>query len=134
MGQEEAIGKGAMALFGEKYGDIVRTDQNWRCGPEDAYSFELCGGLHVNETADIGLFRFIGEGASSAGVRRVEAVTGHGAQKLVAERLDTLDQLAGKLNAPLGELEARLDSMLAEHARHAKGIGEIAAAVGARPV
>ena len=70
---------------------------------------------NVDETAEIGLFRFIGEGASSAGVRRMEAVTGHGAQKLVAERLDLLDQVAGKLNAPLGELETRLDSLLTEH-------------------
>jgi alanyl-tRNA synthetase len=114
MGQEEAIDKGAMALFGEKYGDIVRTIKIGEAAPENAYSFELCGGLHVSETAEIGLFRFIGEGASSAGVRRVEAVTGHGAQKLVAERLDTLDQVAGKLNAPLNELVSRLDGMMAE--------------------
>ncbi len=115
MGQEEAIGMGAMALFGEKYGDIVRTIKIGADGPENAYSFELCGGLHVSETAEIGLFRFVSEGASSAGVRRVEAVTGPGAQRLIAERLDTLDAVARKLNAPLNELESRLDSLLAEH-------------------
>ncbi|MCB9422924.1 MAG: alanine--tRNA ligase [Ardenticatenaceae bacterium] len=115
MGQEEAIDKGAMALFGEKYGDIVRTIKIGDMPPETAYSFELCGGLHVDETAEIGLFRFVNEGASAAGVRRVEAVTGHGAQQLVAERLDTLEAVAHKLNVPLGELESRLDSLLAEH-------------------
>jgi alanyl-tRNA synthetase len=115
MGQDDAIGLGAMALFGEKYGDIVRTVKIGDTAPENAYSLELCGGLHVDETAEIGLFRFVGEGASAAGVRRVEAVTGHGAQKLVAERLETLDAVAHKLNAPLGELESRLDSLLAEH-------------------
>ncbi len=115
MGQEEAIGKGAMALFGEKYGDIVRTIKIGSAPPEESYSFELCGGLHVRETAEIGLFRFVSEGASAAGVRRVEAVTGHGAQTFVAERLDVLETAAHKLNAPPNELPARLDNLLAEH-------------------
>ena len=115
MGQEDAIGLGAMALFGEKYGDIVRTIKIGGAKPEESYSFELCGGLHVSETAEIGLFRFVSEGASSAGVRRVEAVTGHGAQKFIAERLDMLEAVAHKLNAPPGELASRLDNLLAEH-------------------
>ncbi len=94
MGQREAINQGAMALFGEKYGDIVRTISiGGEPGP-DAYSFELCGGLHVSETNDIGLFRFTGEEAVAAGVRRVEAVTGSEAQRLIADRLDTLDRVA----------------------------------------
>lgn len=117
MGQAEAIGAGAMALFGEKYGDIVRTirvidDAN----DAEAYSFELCGGLHVSETGEIGLFRFISEEAVGAGVRRVEAVTGHGAYQYVAERLNLLDRLAGKLNVPAADLEHRLDTLL-EHDR-----------------
>jgi alanyl-tRNA synthetase len=114
MGQNEAIEAGAMALFGEKYGDIVRTIQ---IGPEGRrpYSFELCGGLHVSETNDIGLFRFVSEGAVAAGVRRVEAVTGRGAQRLVAERLNLLDRVAARLNAPVGEVEARLEQVLAEN-------------------
>ncbi|MFQ5436910.1 MAG: alanine--tRNA ligase, partial [Anaerolineae bacterium] len=86
MGQKEAIAAGAMALFGEKYGDIVRTIQIGADG-KPRYSFELCGGLHVAETNDIGIFRFTGEGAISAGVRRVEAVTGRGARELITERL-----------------------------------------------
>ena len=120
MGQKEAIAAGAMALFGEKYGDIVRTitvgDGAANDGEAKPYSFELCGGLHVNETGEIGLFRFVGEEAVGAGVRRVEAVTGRGAYGFVAERLNLLDRLANKLNAPVTELESRLD-LLMEHDR-----------------
>lgn len=113
MGQKEAVDAGAMALFGEKYGDVVRTV---RIGdPNQPYSYELCGGLHVRETAEIGSFRFVSESAVGAGVRRVEAVTGHGAAVYVAQRLDTLERVADKLNAPVGELESRLETMLAEH-------------------
>ncbi len=113
MGQKEAVESGAMALFGEKYGDVVRTIKIG--DPNHPYSFELCGGLHVNETAEIGSFRFMSEGAVAAGVRRVEAVTGRGAADYVAQRLDTLERVAGKLNAPIGELEHRLDALLTEH-------------------
>ena len=113
MGQKEAIASGAMALFGEKYGDIVRTVQIGQ-GDKSPYSFELCGGLHVAETNDIGLFRFTDEGAVSAGVRRVEAVTGRRARALVAERLDLLDRLAAQLNVPVPELESRVESLQAE--------------------
>jgi len=114
MGQKEAIAAGAMALFGEKYGDIVRTVQIGEDG-KPRYSFELCGGLHVSETNDIGMFRFTSEGAVSAGVRRVEAVTGRGARELVTERLNVLDKLSGKLNVPVHELEPRLESLLQDN-------------------
>ncbi len=114
MGQKQAISAGAMALFGEKYGDIVRTVQIGEVD-EPRYSFELCGGLHVGHTGDIGLFRFVSEGAVSAGVRRVEAVTGHGARQLVADRLDLLDRLGHLLNAPLNQVESRLEGVLAEN-------------------
>ncbi|MCA9874053.1 MAG: alanine--tRNA ligase, partial [Anaerolineales bacterium] len=115
MGQQEAIEKGYMALFGEKYGDIVRTITLGGDGDKPFYSMELCGGLHVSETNDIGQFRFVSEGAVAAGVRRVEAVTGRGAQALIAERLDVLDRLADRLNAPVGELENRLEALLDDH-------------------
>ncbi|MCA9969157.1 MAG: alanine--tRNA ligase, partial [Anaerolineales bacterium] len=113
MGREEAIGRGAMALFGEKYGEVVRTIQIG--DPAHPYSFELCGGLHVDETAEIGLFRFVNEGAVAAGVRRVEAVTGRGAADFVAQRLNALERIAGRLNAPVEDLEQRLDALLAEN-------------------
>ncbi len=116
MGQKEAISGGAMALFGEKYGDIVRTitvgDGPGSTNGNAPYSFELCGGLHVSETSEIGLFRFVGEEAVGAGVRRVEAVTGHGAHRFVADRLNLLDRLANKLNTPVAELEHRLEALL----------------------
>ena len=114
MGQKEAISAGAMALFGEKYGDIVRTitvGESVAAGGKP-YSFELCGGLHVGETGEIGLFRFVSESAVAAGARRVEAVTGRGAYGFVGERLALLDRVAGKLNAPVAEVEARLEALL----------------------
>ncbi|NKQ35048.1 MAG: alanine--tRNA ligase [Chloroflexi bacterium] len=113
MGQKEAIEAGAMALFGEKYGDIVRTILIG--DPERPYSFELCGGLHVSETNDIGQFRFVSEGAVAAGVRRVEAVTGHAAQQLIAGRLDILDRLAQQLNVPVAQLESRIERLQTDH-------------------
>jgi alanyl-tRNA synthetase len=123
MGQKEAIDKGAMALFGEKYGDIVRTVTIGEEG--DAYSMELCGGLHVEETNDIGQFRFVHEGAVAAGVRRVEAVTGSGAQALIAERLAVLERIEQMLNAPLSEVESRLHNILAENKALQKEIGQL---------
>ncbi|MCA9924576.1 MAG: alanine--tRNA ligase, partial [Anaerolineales bacterium] len=114
MGKNEAIANGAMALFGEKYGDIVRTIQIGADGKRP-YSFELCGGLHVSETNDIGMFRFTSEGAVSAGVRRVEAVTGRGARELVVDRLNILDNLSGSLNVPVQELSTRLEALQNEN-------------------
>ncbi len=113
MGQREAIAQGAMALFGEKYGDVVRTI---KIGAEDEpYSFELCGGLHVETTGDIGLFHFTREEAVGAGVRRVEAVAGLAAQQYVAGRLAILERLADRLNSTPEETEGRLEALLSEH-------------------
>ncbi len=113
MGQREAIEQGAMALFGEKYGDVVRII---RIGDErEPYSFELCGGLHVNETGDIGLFHFTSEEAVGAGLRRVEAVTGRGAQRYVAQRLRILDDVSRLMNTPAGDLEGRVQGLLEEN-------------------
>lgn len=113
MPQKKAIEAGAMALFGEKYGDIVRTIKIGN--GEDPYSFELCGGLHVDETGEIGAFRFTREEAVAAGTRRVEAVTGRRAQEFIARRLDLLEEVAGKLNVPPDELAERIDALLAEN-------------------
>jgi alanyl-tRNA synthetase len=112
MKQTEAINQGAMALFGEKYGATVRTIKIGQS--QKPYSFELCGGLHVSHTGEIGPFRFISEGAVAAGVRRVEAVAGHAAQTLIAGRLNALDRLAHRLNTPVSDVEARLEALLAE--------------------
>lgn len=88
MGIDEAMNAGAMALFGEKYGDRVRVV---RMGE---FSTELCGGTHVERTGDIGLFKFIGESGIAAGVRRVEAVTGQGALAIVSQQERLLKQLS----------------------------------------
>jgi len=113
--QEQAREEGAMALFGEKYGDVVRTVIIESDG--DRYSYELCGGVHVGETAEIGTFVFTNEGSVSAGIRRVEALTGQAAADYIQKKLDTLtlisdtlgttqDQAIGRINALQDELNA----------------------------
>jgi alanyl-tRNA synthetase len=121
--QKEAIAAGAMALFGEKYGDVVRTVAIG--DGRQPYSLELCGGLHVQETGDIGLFRFVSEGAVGAGVRRVEAVTGRGAQTFVSDRLNLLERLADRLNTPVADLESRLETLLADQRGQQKEIEQL---------
>jgi alanyl-tRNA synthetase len=86
---QEAIGEGAMALFGEKYGATVRTIT---IGDEERVSYELCGGTHVDETGDIGLFLITYEGSIAAGVRRIEAVTGWRAYEYARQRMNVLDE------------------------------------------
>ena len=86
---QEAINEGAMALFGEKYGATVRTIT---IGDEKRVSYELCGGTHVDETGDIGLFLITYEGSIAAGVRRIEAVTGWRAYQLARQRMNILDE------------------------------------------
>ncbi|MFO1495273.1 MAG: alanine--tRNA ligase [Lysobacterales bacterium] len=97
MAMQEALDFGAMALFGEKYGDHVRV---LKMGD---YSTELCGGTHVARTGDIGLFKIVSEGGISAGVRRIEAVTGAGAVALVQEQEARMRELAGLLGGGAGD-------------------------------
>lgn len=92
---DQAREEGAMALFGEKYGDVVRTVIIEQDG--ERYSYELCGGVHVRETAEIGSFVFTNEGSVSAGVRRVEALTGRAAFDYIQNKLETLDRVAVQL-------------------------------------
>lgn len=105
---EQAKADGVVALFGEKYGETVRTV---RAGAD---SFELCGGNHVQRTGDIGHFRFTGQSAVAAGVRRVEAVVGHAADAQVAHEHDTLQTLAGQLKIEPGRLVERVEALQAE--------------------
>ncbi|MEK3797879.1 alanine--tRNA ligase [Peribacillus sp. FSL H8-0477] len=105
---EEAKAMGAMALFGEKYGKVVRVVQI------GDYSLELCGGCHVPNTAVIGLFKIVSESGIGAGTRRIEAVTGAAAYKLMADQISTLKEAANKLKANPKDLPSRIDAVLAE--------------------
>jgi alanyl-tRNA synthetase len=106
MGYDEAIESGAMALFGEKYGDEVRV---LKMGD---FSTELCGGTHVGRTGDIGLFKIVSESGVASGVRRIEAVTGDGALSWVADEERRLDQLSHLLSSSGEEVVTKLRQLL----------------------
>jgi alanyl-tRNA synthetase len=104
----EARARGAMALFGEKYGDVVRVVDV----PE--VSMELCGGTHVRNTSEIGLFRIVAETGVASGVRRIEALTGPGAFALMRERERVLERTAETLRSPLDGVERRVHQLAGE--------------------
>jgi alanyl-tRNA synthetase len=106
MGMQEALDFGAMALFGEKYGERVRV---LRMGET---STELCGGTHVRRTGDIGVFKIVSEGGIQAGVRRIEAVTGQGALDLIAEEERRLDEAAALLGGNPADVADKLRALL----------------------
>ncbi|MFS0847963.1 alanine--tRNA ligase [Novosphingobium panipatense] len=114
MTPDDAIAAGAMALFGEKYGDEVRVLSMGRSSSERTYSVELCGGTHVRATGDIGLFRIVSESAVSSGVRRIEAMTGEGARQWLIGRENALKNAAGLLRTTPEEVEARVAALLDE--------------------
>jgi len=106
MSYDEAIESGAMALFGEKYGDKVRV---LRLGD---FSVELCGGTHVERTGDIGIFKISSEGGVASGVRRIEAVTGKGAMKWIDANQQALGNLAGMLRSQPDQAAAKVEQLL----------------------
>jgi len=109
MGMEQAMNKGAMALFGEKYGDEVRVVSMGE------FSTELCGGTHVERTGDIGLFKFVSESGVAAGVRRVEAVTGKGALALVERQEALLKQICDVVKTNADSLVEKVLQLLSSN-------------------
>jgi alanyl-tRNA synthetase len=106
MNVEEALQTGAMALFGEKYGERVRVVRI------SDFSMELCGGTHSSRTGDIGLFKIVGESGVAAGVRRIEALTGGGAYRFIKEEERELWEIASFLKAVPGELSSKIDRLI----------------------
>jgi alanyl-tRNA synthetase len=123
MTPDEAIGAGAMALFGEKYGDEVRVLSMGR-GPEASYSVELCGGTHVDALGDIALFKIVGESAVASGVRRIEALTGEAARKWLTSREDRLREAAAALKSAPDEVPARVAALIDERRRLERELAE----------
>jgi alanyl-tRNA synthetase len=130
MSPDEAIEAGAMALFGEKYGDEVRVlsmgrMMGGRTGEAGKnYSVELCGGTHVTATGDIGVFRIISESAVSSGVRRIEALTGEGARQWLVGREDALKSTASLLRTTPEDVEARVAALLDERKKLERELAE----------
>ncbi|GAP14826.1 alanyl-tRNA synthetase [Longilinea arvoryzae] len=119
---QQAISEGAMALFGEKYGESVRTIS---IGNQDVFSYELCGGTHVHETADIGLFLITSEGSAAAGVRRIEAVTGQAAYELVQRRFKALKEIAGLMTTSADEAPAKAQVLVDDLDKAHKQLGKL---------
>ena len=115
---DRAVAEGALALFGEKYGDEVRVVAMGGASDEDKpFSVELCGGTHVRRTGDIGLFKIVGEAAIASGVRRIEALTGAAAGAFVAEEEKILHRAAAALRTSPAELPARIAGVVEERRR-----------------
>ena len=110
----EAVSEGALAFFGDRYADEVRVVE---IANGDRFSFEVCGGTHVRATGDIGYCRITGESSIGAGMRRLEAVTGHAAETLAVEKDDLLNRISRKLDASPQDVEARVASLLNEVSR-----------------
>jgi alanyl-tRNA synthetase len=122
---DRAVAEGALALFGEKYGDEVRVVAMGGTSDEDRpFSVELCGGTHVRRTGDIGLFKIIGETAIASGVRRIEALTGAAAEAFVAGEEGILRQAAAALRTSPAELPARIAGVVEERRRLEREVAE----------
>ncbi|GLR56372.1 alanine--tRNA ligase [Rhizobium indigoferae] len=128
MSVDDAIAEGAMALFGEKYGDEVRVVamgegvRGAKAGKP--YSIELCGGTHVGATGQIGLIRVLGESAVGAGVRRIEAVTGESAREYLAEQDERVKTLAASLKVQPGEVLSRVEALMDERRKLEKELAD----------
>ncbi|MEL6686492.1 MAG: alanine--tRNA ligase [Pseudomonadota bacterium] len=124
MAPDAAIEAGAMALFGEKYGDEVRVLSLGHDADGSDYSVELCGGTHVDRTGDIALFKIVSEGAVAAGIRRVEAVTGEAARQYLEDRAGLAQAAADQLKAKPEDVTSRIETLLAERKQLEKDLAE----------
>ena len=125
MGPDEAVEQGAMALFGEKYGDEVRVvSMGYATESDNFYSTELCGGTHVGRTGDIGAFKIIAEAAVAAGVRRIEALTGQGASDYAWDQENLVRSAAAALKAAPGDLVDRVGALMDERKRLDRELAE----------
>jgi alanyl-tRNA synthetase len=113
----EAVREGALAFFGDRYGDVVRvvTMAPAPYSTEDPFSVEVCGGTHVSATGQVGTLVVLGESSIGGGMRRIEAVTGRAAEELFVQQSDRLEALSQKLQTPVADLESRLDSFMQEN-------------------
>ena len=123
MTPDDAVAAGAMALFGEKYGDEVRVLSMGK-GDDAHYSVELCGGTHVRATGDIALFKIVSESAVSSGVRRIEALTGEAARLWLVERDDKLRQTAAALKTTPEDVPARIAALVEQSRKLERELAE----------
>ena len=125
MSPDKAIEAGAMALFGEKYGDSVRVlTLGEALEGEGAYSVELCGGTHVARTGDIALFKIVSEGGVAAGVRRIEALTGEAARRWLIDQAGVAKALADQFKTPVHEVLARVEALEAQRRKLEKDLAD----------
>ena len=127
--QRDALARGALAFFGERYGDTVRTvsiGEPGEANAEGPASFELCGGTHLDRTGQIGFFHVVSESSVGTGVRRIEAVTGRGSEAFIAGRLRALDEVAARLRSTVEEAPQRVEALQAqvEEARRGASAGQ----------
>jgi alanyl-tRNA synthetase len=123
MTPEDAVAAGALALFGEKYGDEVRV-LSMGTGDGASYSVELCGGTHVSALGDIQLFKIVSESAVAAGVRRIEALTGEAARRWLTDREEKLRAAAATLKAAPDDVPARVTGLIEEKRRLERELAE----------
>ena len=110
----DAVRDGALAFFGDRYGDVVRVVRMAGHEEPEPFSFEVCGGTHVHATGQVGTLVVLGESSIGGGMRRIEAMTGRAAEELFVQQAATLQAISQKLQAPVHELEARLDAYMAD--------------------
>ncbi len=118
----EAVKEGALAFFGDKYGDVVRVVT---MATDQAFSVEVCGGTHVSATGQIGTLFVLGETSIGGGMRRIEALSGNASEQLLMDKADTLDSLSRQLQCPVEEIEERLDGFVKDNEDLKKQLNEL---------